>query len=441
MEASSADEHRHRVVVVGGGFGGLQTVKQLRRAPVNVTLVDRRNFHLFQPLTYQVATGALAPSDVAYPLRSVFGSYPNVSVVLSEVTGFDLEHHTVQLASDEGHTVPESLEYDTLVVAAGSSYSYFGHDEWREVAREVKSLESAISVRTRILDGFERAEVSADADERQAEMTFVVVGAGPTGVEIAGQIAELTRATGVQHYFRHINPSDARIFLVETADRILTSFPESLSKKAARTLEKLGVTVTLRRTVVDIDHEGVSLQAADGSIERVQAATVIWAAGVRASELASKLGEQANAEVDKAGRVTVGTDLTLPGHPEVLALGDMTTVSDGHGGVQALPGVCPVAIQQGAYAARLIEHRLRGEAVGPFRYFNKGNLAEIGRGSAIADLGFVRLSGLPAWCIWLVVHIWYLIGFQNRLVVMLRWSISFLTRGRVHGSRIISPPD
>jgi NADH dehydrogenase len=440
MKASSPGERRHHVVVIGGGFGGLQTVKHLRHAPVSVTLVDRRNFHLFQPLTYQVATGALAPSDVAYPLRSVFGSDPNVSVVLAEVTGFDLEHRTVQLAGNERHTAPESLGYDTLVVAGGSSYSYFGHEEWREVAREVKSLESAIALRTRILDAFEQAEVSTDAGDREAGMTFVVVGAGPTGVEIAGQIAELTQAP-VERYFRHINPAQARILLVETADRVLTAFPESLSEKAARSLEKLGVTITLRRTVVDIDDHGVSLQAADGSTERVQARTVIWAAGVRASELARKLGEQANAEIDKAGRVTVEADLTLPGHPEVLALGDMIRVSDRHGAVHALPGLAPVAIQQGAYAGRLIEHRLEGKAVRPFRYFNKGNLATIGRASAVADLGFIRLSGLPAWIIWLVVHIWYLIGFQNRLVVVLRWSISFLTNGRVQGSRIISPPD
>jgi len=428
---------RHRVLVVGGGFGGLQVAKNLRHAPVDVTLVDSRNFHLFQPLTYQVATGALSPSDVTYPLRAMFGSAPNVRVLLAEVTGFDLAARKILLAHSAGSDAPGSLEYDTLVVAAGSSYSYFGHDEWREVAGEVKSLESAISVRSQVLLAFERAELARGAGERRAEMTFVVVGAGPTGVEIAGQLAELARGT-LQASFQAIDPGEARILLVETADRILGSFPESLSRKASTSLRMLGVTPTLNRTVVGIDRDGVSLQAADQSTERIAARTVIWAAGVRASPLAQKLGQQCGAHVDKAGRVTVGSDLTLPSHPEVIALGDMVSVSDEHGTPQSLPGVAPVAIQQGHYAARLIIRRLQGRPDRRFRYMNKGNLATIGRGRAVADLGVIRLSGLPAWLIWLVVHIFYLIGFQNRLVVMLRWSISFLSSGRVQGSRIIT---
>ncbi len=439
MNASSSDGGEHRVVVIGGGFGGLQAVKHLRHAPVAVTLVDSRNFHLFQPLTYQVATGALSPSDVTYPLRSVFGSYPNVRVVLAEVTGFDLKRRRVLLATHKHEAAPDELEYDTLVVAAGSSYSYFGHEEWREIAGEVKSLESALAVRTRVLDAFERAEVTTDPDDCHREMTFVVVGGGPTGVEIAGQIAELARAT-LHRYFRRIDPSDARIVLVEMADRVLTAFPESLSAKAHSALEALGVEVAVRRTVVGVDRDGVSLQAQDGSAERINARTVIWAAGVRASDLAGKLGELAGAQVDKSGRVTVEPDLTLPGHPEVLAIGDMVDVSDGKGGALGLPGLAPVAIQEGAYAGRLISHRLQGRAIGPFRFHDKGNLATIGRGTAVADLGRIRLSGLPAWMIWLGVHIWYLIGFQNRLVVLVRWSISFFTRGRAQGSRIISPP-
>jgi NADH dehydrogenase len=440
MSFGSDNGRDHRVVVIGGGFGGLQVVKHLRHAPVRVTLVDSRNFHLFQPLTYQVATGALSPSDVTYPLRSVFGSYPNVRVVLAEVTGFDLAQRRVLLANDKHASAPDALEYDTLVVAAGSSYSYFGHEEWREFAGEVKSLESAIAVRTRVLDAFERAEVTTDPDDCRSEMTFVVVGGGPTGVEIAGQIAELARAT-LQRYFRRIDPSDARIILVEMADRVLTAFPESLSAKARESLQELGVDVSLRRTVVDIDSRGVALQDAEGHTERVQARTVIWAAGVEASGLAAKLGELATADVDRAGRVTVAPDLTLPGHPEVIAIGDMVSVSDGHGGALGLPGLAPVAIQQGAYAGRLITHRLQRRPTRPFRYHDKGNLATIGRGTAVADLGPIRLSGLPAWMIWLGVHIWYLIGFQNRLVVIVRWSISFFTRGRAQGSRIISPPE
>jgi len=428
---------RHRVLVVGGGFGGLQVVKNLRRAPVDVTLVDSRNFHLFQPLTYQVATGSLSPSDVTYPLRAMFGSAPNVRVLLAEVAGFDLAARRVLLERCAGSNAPEALEYDTLVVAAGSSYSYFGHDEWREVAGEVKSLESAIAVRSHVLLAFERAELALGACDRRAEMTFVVVGAGPTGVEIAGQLGELARGT-LQASFQAIDPGEARILLVETGDRILASFPESLSRKASKSLRMLGVTPTLNRTVVDIDCDGVSLQAPDRSTERIAARTVIWAAGVRASPLAQKLGQQSGADVDRAGRVTVRGDLTLARHPEVIALGDMVSVSDEHGGTRSLPGVAPVAIQQGHYAARLITRRLQGKPARRFRYVNKGNLATIGRGRAVADLGVIRLSGLPAWLIWLIVHIFYLIGFQNRLVVMLRWSISFLTSGRVQGSRIIT---
>ncbi|HEX8976929.1 MAG TPA: NAD(P)/FAD-dependent oxidoreductase [Solirubrobacteraceae bacterium] len=430
----------HRVVVIGGGFGGLQVVKHLRHAPVEVTLVDRRNFHLFQPLTYQVATGALSPSDVTYPLRAIFGSAGNVRVLLAGVRDFDLEQRRVWLEPDPSHQMPDRLDYDSLVVAAGSSYSYFGHDEWREVAGEVKTLESAVAVRSRILTAFERAEMTASEQERRAELTFIVVGGGPTGVELAGQIGELTRGT-LEHSFRTIEPESARIMLVETADRLLGAFRESLSARALRSLQKLGVEPALGKTVVGIDADGVSLAAGDGSTERVPARTVIWAAGVMASDLAGKLGRQSGAEIDRAGRVTVASDLTLPGHPEVMAIGDMASVSDGAGGNMRLPGLAPVAIQQGAYAARAIERRLEGRPLKPFRYRDKGNLATIGRGRAVAEIGPLHLSGLPAWIIWLGVHIWYLIGFQNRLVVIVRWAISFLSRGRVQGSRIIAGPE
>jgi NADH dehydrogenase len=430
------------VVVIGGGFGGIELVKPLRGVPgISVTLVDCRNFHLFQPLTYQVATGSLSPSDVTYPLRSLFGSAPNVNVLLAEVSGFDLQAHKVLLAGDEPTHPPQSLDYDTLVVAAGSSYSYFGHEEWREVAGEVKSLESAISVRSRVLSAFERAESAGDGRERAAAATFVVVGGGPTGVELAGQIGELARDT-LHRDFKNLHSGDVRIVLVEMADRLLTGFPESLSSKASRALRAVGVTPRVNRTVVDIDTDGVTLKAPDDSTERVSACTVIWAAGVRASGLASKLGEQSGADVDRAGRVAVGPDLTLPGHPEVIVLGDMASVRDQHGEPLRLPGLAPVAIQQGHYAARLIQHRLGGRPTRAFHYINKGNLATIGRGRAVADLGVIRLSGPLAWLIWLGVHIWYLIGYQNRLMVMLRWSVSFLSHGRAQGSRIIGevPP-
>jgi NADH dehydrogenase len=415
----------HRVVVVGGGFGGLQAVLGLRRAPVAVTLVDRRNFHLFQPLTYQVATGALAPGDIAYPLRAVVTRSKNVEVVLAEVVGFDLAAREVQLAPVAGVPAPAALAYDTLVVSGGSRYSYFGHEEWREHAAEVKSLESALHVRSQLLAAFEAAEAEQDEAARAAWLTFVVVGGGPTGVEMAGQIAELARDT-LRDDFRRIDPRDARVLLVEAVDRILTSFPPSLSAKAARSLARIGVTVLTGRPVTAIDADGVTVGE-----ERIPARTVVWAAGVTASSLAAKLAEQSGAELDSAGRVTVGADLTLPGHPEVLALGDMVRA-----GSELLPGVAPVAMQQGRYAARVIRARLAGQGTAPFRYRDKGNLATIGRAAAVADVKGVRLSGIAAWLTWLVVHLWYLIGFQNRIVVVVRWGFSFLTRGR--GARLIT---
>ena len=425
----------HRVVVVGGGFGGLRAVRHLAAAPVQVTLIDRRNFHLFQPLNYQVATGALAPSQVAYPLRALFKREANVTVLMADVTGIDLEARRVSLADvSAGEAAPDCIEYDTLIVAAGSSYAYFGHEEWREHAAEVKSLESAITVRSRLLSAFERAEMIDDPGERAAQLTFVVVGGGPTGVEMAGQIAELARDT-LRRDFRRIDPGSARVMLVETVERLLASFPKTLSARATRSLERIGVTPTLHRTVVGIDADSVTLQAPDGSSERIASRTVVWAAGVRASALAAQLGEATGADVDHAGRVTVEPDLTLPGHPEVIVLGDMAVIRKLDGSVQTLPGLAPVAIQQGQYAARSVRRRLRGETVGPFRYLNKGNVATIGRGRAVVTVGFIRLSGLPAFLIWLVVHIWYLIGFQNRLFVLAEWTFSFIAHGR--SSRLI----
>ncbi|MGZ6705556.1 MAG: NAD(P)/FAD-dependent oxidoreductase [Solirubrobacteraceae bacterium] len=416
------------MVVIGGGFGGLQAAKHLATAPVDLTIVDRRNFHLFQPLTYQVATGALSSGEVAYPLRAVFRRHRNVCVVMDDVTGFDLERRRVRLASG-------SLPYDTLIVAGGSHYSYFGHDDWRRYAPEVKSLESALATRARLLSAFEAAETEPDPEIRRALLTFVVVGAGPTGVEMAGQIAELARST-LRGEFRSIDSGQSRVLLIETFDRVLTTFPLSLSRKAAQSLESLGVTLLLKRTVVDIDEEAVTVEAPDGATVRIPACNAIWAAGVEASKLASQLGELSGAEVDRAGRVTVEPDMTLPGHPEVLALGDMVRVRNRDGGVQMLLGVAPVAMQQGRYAARLVRARLSGHPIGPFRYLDKGNLATIGRARAVADLHAIRLSGFPAWATWLVVHLFYLIGFQNRLIVLIRWFISFTTHGR--GARLIT---
>jgi NADH dehydrogenase len=423
------------VVVIGGGFGGLQAVAKLRHAPVEVTLVDRRNFHLFQPLTYQVATGALSPGQIAYPLRAIFKRDENVRVLMAEVTDFDLDGRRLHLRSVFDVPAPPTLEYDTLIVSGGSQYSYFGHDDWREYAAEVKSLESALAVRSRILSAFEAAEGESDPDRRAAWLTFVIVGGGPTGVEMAGQIGELARDT-LRHDFRTIDPRTGRILLIEAADRLLTSFPASLSERAARSLRRIGVTPMLGSTVTGIDAEGVTVQHPDGPTERVAARTVVWAAGVSASGLAGRLGELTGAELDRAGRVTVEPDLTLPGHPEVFALGDMIRVRGSDGSAIVLPGVAPVAMQQGRYAARVVQARLRSENSPPFRYRDKGNLATIGRGSAVAEIKRLHLSGLPAWMIWLMVHLWYLVGFQNRLLVFIQWFFSFATRGR--GARLIT---
>jgi NADH dehydrogenase len=372
-----------------------------------------------------VATGALSPGEIAYPLRAIFTRDRNVRVVLAEVADFDLDAHELRLRAVDGAPAPETLPYDTLIVAGGSRYSYFGHDAWREHAAEVKSLESAIVVRSRLLAAFEAAEQEQDADRRDAWLTFVVVGAGPTGVEMAGQIGELARDT-LRHDFRSIDPRSARILLVEAADRVLTTFPPSLSAKAQGSLEKLGVTVLTSRTVTGIDQDSVTVDD-----ERIAARTVVWAAGVTASSLASRLAELTGAELDRAGRVTVQPDLTLPGRPEVFALGDMVRIGD-----TLLPGVAPVAMQQGRFAARVVRERLRGKTSEPFRYRDKGNLATIGRAAAVADIKGLRLSGFLAWATWLVVHLFYLVGFQNRILVFIRWSVSFATHGR--GARLIT---
>jgi NADH dehydrogenase len=429
------DDGVHRVVVVGGGFGGLQAVQKLRRAPVEVTLVDRRNFHLFQPLSYQVATGALSPGQVAYPLRAIFKRYANVRVMLADVAGFDLAARELQLRSVAGVPAPPTLPYDTLIVAGGSQYSYFGHEDWSEYAAEVKSLESALLVRGRILDAFEAAEFETDPARRAAWLTFVVVGGGPTGVEMAGQIGELARDT-LKGDFRTIDPRSGEILLVEAADRLLTSFPPKLSAKAKRSLERLGVTSMLNATVTGIEAEAVTIEEQGAQPRRIPTRTIIWAAGVTASAMAKTLGELTGAELDRAGRVAVEPDLTLPGHPEVFALGDMVRVRQTDGTVVTLPGVAPAAMQQGRFAAKTIKARLAGGSTGPFRYLDKGNLATIGRGSAVAEIKGLRLSGAVAWLTWLLVHLWYLVGFQNRILVFIQWSFSFVTHGR--GARLIT---
>jgi len=429
-----AEAGPHRVVVIGGGFGGLQAVHHLRRADVEVTLIDRRNFHLFQPLSYQVATGSLSATEICFPLRWIFRRRKDVRVLMGEVTDFDLDGRAVRVRPVAGDGEPFLVPYDTLIAAGGSYYGYFGHDEWQEVAREVKSLESALAVRAQILSAFEAAELEDDEQRRRQWLTFVVVGGGPTGVEMAGQIGELAQDT-LRREFRSIDPTMARVLLVETVDRVLTSFPPSLSARATRSLEHLGVTPLLGHTVVEIDNHGVTTEDPEKRQERIPARTVIWAAGVTASSLAGQLGEHTDADVDRAGRLSVRPDLTLPGHPEVFALGDMVRVTGENGEIQPLLGVAPVAMQQGRYVAKAVKARQRGREHEPFRYRDKGNVATIGRSRAVADIKGLRVSGFPAWLLWLGIHIWYLIGFQNRIVVLIRWSFSFFSRGR--GGRVI----
>jgi NADH dehydrogenase len=416
----------HRVVIIGGGFGGLQAARRLRDAPVEITLVDRENYHLFQPLAYQVATGALAATEIAAPLRGVFKRQRNVRVVLAEASGFDLEQREVHLTQLPNGDPDDRLPYDTLVVATGSSYSYFGRDEWREHAPELKSLQGALEIRSRILTAFEAAEVEPDPAHRQAWLTFVVVGAGPTGAEMAGQIAELARDT--RRDFRAADTTQTRVLLVETADRVLTAFDPKLSRKAFAELTSLGVTPLTGHTVVDITSDTVTIRNAQGNDDVVPSRTKIWAAGVTASGAAGLLG----GERDRAGRLTVTEQLTLPGRPEVFVLGDMALV-----GGQALPGLAPVAMQQGRFAGRTIADRLAGRTPPDrFTYKDKGNLATIGRLRAVGELGPLKLSGFPAWMLWLGVHLAYLIGFHNRLIVLLRWSFSFFSHGRA--ARVIT---
>jgi NADH dehydrogenase len=417
----------HRVVIVGGGFGGLQAAKHLKNADVEVTLVDRRNFHLFQPLAYQVATGALAAGEVCYPLRAIFHDEGHVSVVLAEATGFDLDARTVALRTAAGE---ETLGYDTLIVGGGSQYNYFGHPEWQEHAAELKTLEGALHIRAQILRAFETAEVMKDDAERERMLTFVVVGAGPTGVEMAGQIAEIARDT--RRDFRASDTSETRVLLLEGGSRVLAAFPEKLSKRAFKALQSLGVTPQLDHLVTSIDADGVTSKTGDTE-EKVSSATIIWAAGVLAAGISGALAEAAGAETDRVGRLVVEPDLTVPGHPEVLALGDMVRIRD----QDPLPGVAPVAMQMGRYAARLVKGRLRGREVGAFKYKDKGNLATIGRARAVAELPpGIRVSGFVAWVLWLGIHLWYLVGFQNRLLVFIRWGFNFLTHGR--GNRLIT---
>ena len=409
----------HRVVIIGGGFGGLSAALKLKRAPVEVTLIDRCNYHLFQPLLYQVATGALSPANIASPLRNILKNQKNTRVLLAEATRIDAANRRVILSDG-------AVEYDTLIVSTGASHQYFGHQEWEQFAPGLKTIEDATDMRRRILLAFETAEREQDPEKLRAWMTFVIVGGGPTGAELAGALGEIANDT-LRRDFRAIDPSKARIILIEGADRVLPIYPPRLSAAARRMLERLGVTVRTGAMVTNIQKDSVTVREGDRT-ETIPARTVLWAAGVLGSPLGRLLSADAVAKLDKAGRVIVEPNLTLPGHPEIFVIGDLANFSHQTG--QPLPGMAPPAIQQGEYAAASIVRRLKGKTSPPFRYRDKGNLATIGRAAAVADLHGLRISGWPAWLIWIFVHLMNIVEFQNRLLVMVQWAWFYFTYDR-----------
>jgi len=415
----------HRVVIIGGGFGGLYAAKKLGRAPVSLTLIDRRNFHLFQPLLYQVATGALSPGEIASPLRAVVGRNRNTEVLMGEARDLDVSNRLVILSDGK-------VSYDDLIIATGATHHYFGHDEWEKLAPGLKTIEDATEIRGRLLAAFEQAEREPDPGKRHAWLTFVIVGGGPTGVELAGALGEVANDT-LRHDFHHINPAEARILLIEGEPRVLPSFPPELSAKAEKQLVELGVRTRDDARVTEIDEAGVTVTCR-GVSERIATRTVFWAAGVQASGLGKVLADRAGAPLDRAGRVLVEPDLTVPGHPEIHVIGDLATFT--HQGGKPLPGVAPVAMQQGRYVAEAIVRKLQNKPIKPFHYFNKGNLATVGRNKAVADFGFLRVAGFPAWFLWVFVHLMYLVEFENRLLVFVEWVYNYLTRNR--GARLIT---
>ncbi|MDJ0618880.1 MAG: NAD(P)/FAD-dependent oxidoreductase [Calothrix sp. MO_192.B10] len=427
MGASLENHQPHQVVIVGGGFGGLYTAKALGKANVNVTLIDKRNFHLFQPLLYQVATGTLSPGDISSPLRAVLSKSKNTKVLLGEVNDIDPEAQQVIMGD-------KFVPYDTLIVATGAKHSYFGQDEWQKSAPGLKTLEDAIEMRRRIFGAFEAAEKETDPKKRRALLTFVIVGGGPTGVELAGAIAELAYKT-LEEDFRNIDTSETRILLLQGGERILPFLSPELSEEAAKSLQKFGVTVYTKTRVTNIDTDIVTFKQGD-EVQEITSKTILWAAGIKGSALGKILAKRTGAECDRAGRVIVEPDLSVKGHNNIFVVGDLANFS--HERDQPLPGVAPVAIQEGEYVARLIQKRLLGETqnLEAFQYSNYGYLAMIGQNAAVVDLGPVKLKGFFAWIFWLLIHIYFLIEFDNKLLVMIQWAWNYATRKR--GSRLIT---
>ncbi|MBD2208167.1 NAD(P)/FAD-dependent oxidoreductase [Calothrix sp. FACHB-1219] len=419
MEISRENQPPHQVVIIGGGFGGLHAAKALAKAPVNVTLIDKRNFHLFQPLLYQVATGNLSPADISSPLRSVLSKSQNTQVLLGSVNDIDPQGQKVILEN-------EAIPYDTLIVATGAKHSYFGKDDWEEFAPGLKTVEDAIAMRSRIFTAFEAAERETDAEKRRAWLTFVIVGGGPTGVELAGAIAELAYQT-LKADFRNIDTSETRILLLEGLDRILPPFAPELSQTAEKSLKELGVLVQTKTLVTNIENDIVTIKQGD-SVREIAAKTILWAAGVKASPMGKVLAERTGVELDRAGRVIVEPDLSIKGHSNIFVIGDLANFSHQDG--KPLPGVAPVAKQEGEYVANLIAEKLQGNTLSPFNYTNHGSLAIIGQNLAVVDLGFMKLKGFFAWIFWLFVHAYFLIEFDNKLKVIIQWVWNYITHNR-----------
>lgn len=417
---------KHQVVIIGGGFAGLNTAKALKNAPVEVTLIDKRNFHLFQPLLYQVATGTLSPADISTPLRLVLRKHQNTQVILDEV--IDINPDTQQVILNNHPPVA----YDTLIVATGVSHHYFGNDHWKTYAPGLKTVEDAVNMRRQIFAAFEAAEKELSPEQQKAWLTFVIVGGGPTGVELAGAITEIANSS-LKGDYRRIDPSEAKIILIEGLDRILPPYTPDLSAKAAETLSNRGVTVMTKAMVTDIQPDLVTVKVGE-EIQQIPAKTILWAAGVKASKMGEIISQRTQAKLDRSGRVMVESDLSVSGYQNIFVIGDLANFS--HQSDKPLPGVAPVAVQEGKYVAKLITKRLSGETLEPFAYSDAGSLAVIGQNAAVADFKFIRLSGFIAWFIWVWAHIYYLIEFDNKLIVMLEWSWNYFTKGR--GARLIT---
>ena len=415
----------HHVVIVGGGFGGLYAAQSLGNAPVKVTLIDKRNFHLFQPLLYQVATGGLSPAEISSPLRSILNKNQNTTVLMGQVENIDPVEKKVFLNKGQ-------LNYDTLIVATGVSHHYFGNEQWAQTAPGLKTVEDALEMRRRIFVAFESAEKETDPDKRRAWLTFVIIGGGPTGVELAGAISELAYST-LKKDFRNIDTAETQVLLVEGMDRILPPYPPELSAKAEASLVNLGVKVQTKTLVTNIENHTVTTRQGE-TVATIEARTILWAAGVKASAMGKILADHTGAELDRVGRVMVESDLSIKGNPDIFVIGDLANFTTTEG--KPLPGVAPVATQEGKYVAQLIRKRLDGKTLPAFKYFNGGSLSVIGRHSAVADIGSVKLSGFLAWLIWVFVHIYYLIEFDNKLVVFIQWTWSYFTRKR--GARLIT---